>query len=399
MSVLINQEKCIGCGTCESACPFGALSTESGLAVANDSCTMCGACVSSCPVGALSLPRKEASHDIVLSDYKNVWVYVEHNEGVMHSVSAELLGQGRILADKLGEKLVGVVVGADLAPLVEKIGQYGADQVIAIDDPAQKRYNTAGCAAAVEALIKKYKPSVLLIGATSNGRDFAPRIACRIGTGLTADCTALDIDPEKNIVAWTRPAFGGNIMATILCPNHRPQIGTVRPRVFKCPELCENRNCEVIYETMPAVDAAISTVIANVAKHLTGDIKIEDAEIIVSGGRGLKEAKNFALLEELAAELGGCVGASRAAVDSGWISPSRQVGQTGKTVAPKVYIACGISGAIQHLAGMSGSDLIIAINKDPSAPIFDVAHYCIVGDLFEVVPALTAAIRREKAAH
>jgi len=398
MAILIDKEKCVGCGACESTCPFGALSTETGIAVANDSCTMCGACIDSCPTGALSLPKKEVVEEINLADYKDVWVYVEHNEGVMHNVSAELLGQGRILADKLGEKLVGVVVGADLASMVEKIKSYGADKVIVIDDPAQKRYNTAGYAAAMESLIKKYKPSVLLIGATNNGRDFGPRIACRVGTGLTADCTALDIDPVKNVVAWTRPAFGGNIMATILCPDRRPQIGTVRPRVFKCPEPCENTACEVVYETMPAVDPYISTVIVDVAKHLTNDVKIEDAEIVVSGGRGLKEAKNFAILEELAAELGGCVGASRAAVDSGWIASNRQVGQTGKTVAPKVYIACGISGAIQHLAGMSGSDLIIAINKDPSAPIFDVAHYCVVGDLFEVVPALTAAIRKEKAA-
>lgn len=398
MAILIDTNRCVGCGICEGNCPFGAIEVRNGKAVAGDQCTMCGACVEGCPAGALRLPEKEPVAAEDMGDYRNVWVYVEHAAGVLQSVSAELLGQGRMLADKLGEQLVGVIIGSDLDGLVEKVKGYGADAVIVVEDPAQARYNTAGYAAAMESLVKKYKPSVLLIGATNNGRDLAPRISCHLGTGLTADCTGLDIDPEKRIVAWTRPAFGGNIMATILCPDRRPQIGTVRPRVFPCPAVQENPHADVIREPMPAVDPDMKTEILNVAKHLVSDIKIEDADIIVSGGRGLKAAKNFALLEELAAELGGCVGASRAAVDAGWIPQSRQVGQTGKTVAPKVYIACGISGAIQHLAGMSGAELIIAINKDPGAPIFDVAHYCIVGDLFEVVPALTAAVRKEKEA-
>lgn len=398
MAILIDNAKCVGCGKCVKVCPFGGITVENKKAVSNDACTMCGACVESCPFGALTLPAKAEVDTSGLSIYKNVWVYLEHHDGALKDVSKELLGQGRILADKLGEKLVGVIVGWNLENMIADAKRFGVDEIIAVEDAAQERYNTAGYAAAMEYVIGKYKPSVLLIGATNNGRDLGPRISCRLGTGLTADCTGLDIDSEQQIVAWTRPAFGGNIMATIFCPNHRPQIGTVRPRVFKCPEPRAAADVPVNYETMPTVDSDITTVIKDVIRHLTHDVKIEDADIIVSGGRGMKEAKNFAILEELAEELGGCVGASRAAVDSGWMPQSRQVGQTGKTVSPKVYIACGISGAIQHLAGMSGSDLIIAINKDPGAPIFGVAHYCIVGDLFEVVPALTAAVRQAKAA-
>ena len=246
-------------------------------------------------------------------------------------------------------------------------------------------------------LIEKYHPSIVLYGATNNGRDLAPRVACRLETGLTADCTELDIDEETGLLVSTRPTFGGNLMATILCPDHRPQMSTVRPGVFKKGTPDEGRTGEIVAEDVHIDPAQIRVSLVERVKEVAEAVNLEEAEIIVSGGRGLKEEKGFDLIRELAGVLGATVGASRAAVDAGWISHVHQVGQTGKTVAPKLYIAVGISGAIQHLAGMSGSDTVVAINKDPDAPIFDVADYAVVGDLYEVVPALIEAIRAKKA--
>lgn len=246
-------------------------------------------------------------------------------------------------------------------------------------------------------LVEKYQPSAILIGATNNGRDFAPRLSCRLRTGLTADCTSLDYDAESGNVAWTRPAFGGNLMAVIMCPNTRPQIGTVRPGVFKKTPV-EGKEAEVITEEVTVPAEKIRTkLLESIREAAAGVVNLEDAEVIVAGGRGMGGPENFKLCEELAEVLGGAVGASRAAVDAGWIGHAHQVGQTGKTVGPKLYIACGISGAIQHLAGMSGSDCIVAINKDPEAPIFKAADYGIVGNLFDVLPTLTAEIKKLKA--
>ena len=271
-----------------------------------------------------------------------------------------------------------------------------ADQVIAVEGPEYKSYSTDAYANALCHMVEKYGPSTLMIGATPNGRDMGPRVSCRLNTGLTADCTAVDIDEESGNVAWTRPAFGGNLMATIMCPDHRPQIGTIRPGVFKKADVTENK-AEVIHEDYHVDAADIRTKILETIREAASEaVDLEGAEVIVSGGRGVGGPDGFKVLEELANVLGGTVGASRAAVDSGWIGHSHQVGQTGKTVAPKLYIACGISGAIQHVAGMSGSDTIIAINKDPEAPIFGIADYGITGDLFEVVPALTAEIKKLK---
>ena len=329
---------------------------------------------------------------------KNLWVFIETDDaGNAKNVGLELLKPGRRLADKQGGKLVGVVVGHNVDAAVAAVGEYGADEALVVDGPEFGHYTTDAYTKAICALIEKYGPTTMLIGATNNGRDLGPRVACRLGTGLTADCTSLDIDEESGNMAWTRPAFGGNLMATILCPNHRPQLGTVRPGVFKKDEPVAGRAAEVIREEIHVPAEEIRTELLEVISEAAGAIvDLEGAEIIVSGGRGVGGPEGFAPVRELAEALGATVGASRAAVDAGWIPHAHQVGQTGKTVGPKLYIACGISGAIQHLAGMSSSDCIVAINKDPEAPIFNVADYGLVGDLHVILPMLTAKVKKAK---
>jgi len=330
--------------------------------------------------------------------YKNLWVYIETEEGKAKNVGLELLGPGRMLAEKTGEKLVAVVVGKEVGEAAKAAVAYGADEVIVVEGEEYGHYNTDGYTNVMYQLVEKYKPSTVLIGATHNGRDLAPRLSCRVGTGLTADCTELDVDVESGNIAWTRPAFGGNLMATILCPDTRPQIGTVRPGVFKKGTPDQNRTVPITQEAISTPADAMRVKLLEVIREASGElVDLESAEIIVAGGRGLGKAENFELLKNLAKTIGGTVGASRAAVDAGWIGHSHQVGQTGKVVGPKIYIACGISGAIQHLAGMTGSDVIIAINSDPHAPIFDVADYALVGDLCEVIPALSEEICSLKA--
>lgn len=333
-----------------------------------------------------------------MSDARNVWVFIEVVRGKIKGVSLELLGQGRKMADDLGEKLVAIIPGNEIEDFAKMAIHYGADEAIVVDQKELKDYSTDGYTKAMCTLIKKYNPAVLLIGATNNGRDLGPRVSSRMQTGLTADCTELGVDSETRLVKWTRPAFGGNLMATILCPDYRPQIGTVHPGVFKKPEEDTGRKGEIIHETVEFGPDEIRTRIVEVITEAGGaDVNLEEAEIIVSGGRGVGGPEGFEVLKELADEIGAQIGASRAAVDSGWISSLHQVGQTGKSVGPKIYIACGISGAIQHVAGMSSSDVIIAINKDPDAPIFNIADYGIVGDLFEIIPELTKRIRSSKA--
>ena len=333
-----------------------------------------------------------------MSDARNVWVFIEVVRGKIKGVSLELLGQGRKMADDLGEKLVAIIPGNEIEDFAKMAIHYGADEAIVVDQKELKDYSTDGYTKAMCTLIKKYNPAVLLIGATNNGRDLGPRVSSRMQTGLTADCTELGVDSETRLVKWTRPAFGGNLMATILCPDYRPQIGTVRPGVFKKPEEDTGRKGEIIHETVEFGPDEIRTRIVEVITEAGGaHVNLEEAEIIVSGGRGVGGPEGFEVLKELADEIGAQIGASRAAVDSGWISSLHQVGQTGKSVGPKIYIACGISGAIQHVAGMSSSDVIIAINKDPDAPIFNIADYGIVGDLFEIIPELTKRIRSSKA--
>ncbi|MBR1660052.1 MAG: electron transfer flavoprotein subunit alpha/FixB family protein [Oscillospiraceae bacterium] len=328
---------------------------------------------------------------------KDLWVFVETNEdGTAKNVGLELLGKGRELADKQQGKLCAVVIGSGIDAAVDAANKAGADVIYAVDGPEYKQYSTDAYATALVTLVEKYMPTSMLIGATNNGRDLGPRVSSRVETGLTADCTGLDIDEETGLVQWTRPAFGGNLMACILCPDHRPQIGTVRPGVFKKGEPVDG-HAEIVKEDIHVPEDQIRTRVIELIKEMGAEnVDLEGAEIIVSGGRGVGGPEGFEPIKALAEVLGATVGASRAAVDSGWIAHAHQVGQTGKTVGPKLYIACGISGAIQHLAGMSGSDCIVAINKDPDAPIFDVADYGIVGNLFEVLPVLTEEIKKAR---
>ena len=334
---------------------------------------------------------------IKIEEAKGVLVYMEQQMGALKNVGFELLGQGRRLADELGTELTALIITAENADALSKQAVAGgADKVYIIVGDDYEHYNTDCYTHAAVAMINEYKPEAVLFGATNDGRDLAPRIAARIGTGLCADCTDLGIDSETKLVIWTRPTFGGNIMAQIVCLEARPQMGTVRPKVFKKPEMDMSRTGEVIKfdpET-PGEHNRVTFIREEIPEGVV--CNIEEAEYIVSGGRGLADPKNFQMIEDLANAFGGVVGASRAAVDAGWIEHLHQVGQSGKTVGPKIYVAVGISGAIQHLAGMNSSDVIIAINKDPDAPIFRVADYGIVGDLFEVVPALIAEIKKER---
>ena len=332
-----------------------------------------------------------------MEEYRNLWVFVETDEGTAKSVGYELLTPGRELADKLGQELVAVVIGCGVKAVADDCIAYGADKVILVEGEEYKNYNTDAETYAMTELIKKYKPSIVFYGATNNGRDLGPRVACKLGTGLTADCTGLDIEDETGLLMSTRPTFGGNLMATIAIPDNRPQMSTVRPGVYKKRAKDTSRKGEIISEQLHIDPAQVRVRLIERVKEVAEAVNLEEAEIIVAGGRGLKEEKNFQLIKDLADVLGATVGASRAAVDAGWIPHAHQVGQTGKTVAPKIYIACGISGAIQHLAGMSGSDTIVAINKDADAPIFSVADYGVVGDLFEVIPALIEQIKALKA--
>ena len=393
MSVKILSEECIGCQACINSCPYGAIVMKDDKAVITEDCTFCGACESSCNVSAIVVEREKTEDREDISSYKGVWVFIEHRDGRIRNVSLELIGEGRKLAQELGEEVSAVLIGDNVAEMSREIFASGADNIYLIEGSAFQHYTTDAYTIAFTHLIKKHLPSVILLGATNDGRDLGPRVAARVKTGLTADCTSLSIDPDTRLVAWTRPAFGGNIMATIFCPDNRPQMGTVRPKVFKKPVPDYNRTGKIFREELAISEKDIRTKLIDVVKVCTFSCNLEDAEIIVSGGRGLGKPEGFRIVEDLAQVLKGTVGSSRAAVDAGWMPYPHQVGQTGKTVAPKIYIACGISGAIQPLAGMQTSDVIIAINTDPDAPIFKVATYGIVGDVYQVVPALTAKLK------
>jgi len=392
--LIIDPETCSGCESCISACPFGALSMKEGIAVVDDKCTFCGACVDVCPVSAITLEKEEKAVTIDVSAYKDVWVFVEHEQGKVSSVSFELLGEGRKLADALGCKLCGMIFGDKVEPFVKEVIAYGAEKVYVTESPALSQYRTDPYACAAINLIRKYKPEIVIYGATTQGRDFAGTVATTLECGLTADCTGLDIDPETKYLRQTRPAFGGNIMATILdYPNYRPQTATVRPKVFPMPRRDESRKGEIIREPLLMTEDQVRTKVLEFIKGAE-TVNLADAEIIIAAGRGVGGPEGFKPIRELAGVLGAAVGASRAAVDSGWIPYEHQVGQTGRTVRPKIYVACGISGSIQHQAGMKTSDLIVAVNKDPEAPIFKIATYGIVGDLFVVVPMMKEEFKK-----
>ena len=415
--------KCVACGArCQSACPVDCVEmNEAGEPlIAAEKCIGCLKCVKACPAEALEMcftPEElkllaalsgESGEEVDEDElerrrknalYSGVWVFVEQNDGEPARVSWELTGAGRGLADSLGVELSAVIIGSGVGHLAQEAFSYGADNAYLIDEAVFRQYRTEPYLEAMCHLIGKYRPEVVLMGATGMGRDLAGAVATRVRTGLTADCTGLGIDDKRNLMQ-TRPAFGGNIMATIMCDRFRPQMATVRPHVMPLPEKSPGATGKVIEEIFHIAESSIFTRVLQVItdKHGKDCVDVAGAEFIVSGGRGLMAKENFSILEELAEELGAVVGGSRSAVDSGWLPQDRQVGQTGKTVRPKIYIACGISGAIQHLVGMQDSDVIIAINRDPEAPIFEVATFGIVGDLFQVVPALSAKIRELKRA-
>ncbi len=394
MGIEFDLEKCTGCGSCVPACPFGLLEIIDDKVQMKEGCTLCGACRDACAFDAITIEAAAAIDEAALEDYRGVWVFAEQHRGDLKSVSFELLAKGRELADMLSTELCAVCFGHNVKE-INSLFAYGADKVYLMDNPDLTNNQEDYLVYQFVELIREYKPEVVLAGATALGRSFIPRIASILNTGLTADCTGLDIDTEKRLLLQTRPTFGGNIMATIICPAKRPQMATVRPRVFKKGQPDEGRTGEIINVDFRPEKYRTKTRLVEFIDEVTETIKLEDADIIVSGGRGLGKPENFKLIAELAEVLGAALGASRATVDEGWIPYSHQVGQTGKTVCPKLYIACGISGAIQHLAGMQTSDIIVAINDDPNAPIFEVATYGIVGDLFEVVPMLIEKLKDE----
>lgn len=322
-----------------------------------------------------------------------IWVFVETENGRAKDIGLELLSAARPLAARKDAKLTALVIGENASDAAKEAIGYGADAVILVDDPAYAVYETEAYANVMVKVIRKYDPDVVMIGATSNGRDLSPRVACSLHTGLTADCTGIEIDENSGLIAWTRPTFGGNLMATILCPDTRPQMGTVRPGVFRKSGYDSERPGEIYREDIePEKIPGLVRLVEHVVLK-TEEKTLSDAQIIVAGGRGLGSAENFRMIRELADALGGVVGCSRAVVENGWLPQSFQVGQSGKTVSPKLYIAVGISGAIQHLAGITGAETIVAVNKDPQAPIFEVADFGIVGQASEVVPLMTKAFR------
>lgn len=417
--------KCIACGArCESSCPVGAVEmTDSGEPnILADKCIGCVKCIKICPAQALEMcfsPEEQKILDELaarqgdvpveeeldpeaealarkLAAYRGVWVFVEQTEGEVAKVSWELMGKGRELADTLGVELSAVVIGEHVEELCHEAFCYGADQAYLVDAPVFRHYRTEAYLKVICHLVATYQPEIILMGATGLGRDLAGAVATVVGTGLTADCTGLGIDDKRNLMQ-TRPAFGGNIMATIMCDKFRPQMATVRPHVMQMSERVAGKCGRIVPVRCQVREEEVLTKVLEIIYDNKQDhVDVAGAEFIVSGGRGLMGKENFAILQELADELGGVVGASRSAVDAGWMPHERQVGQTGKTVRPKIYIACGISGAIQHLVGMQDSDLVIAINRDKDAPIFEVAHYGIVGDLFQVVPAMIQRLRSQK---
>jgi caffeyl-CoA reductase-Etf complex subunit CarE len=393
MSIIIDSKTCTGCGACLDSCPFVAIEMEDGIAIITEECTNCGACLESCPVDAISSDDETEEEIVDLSKYKGVAVFAEQRQGVLSKVALQLLGKATDLAKDLNCEVYAFLLGDKVENLAQDLIYHGADKVLLADDPRLKYFQTGPYTKVNEMMIKAHLPEIVLYGATFLGRDLAPRVAQRITTGLTADCTVLTIDPETKNLQQTRPAFGGNIMATILTPNHRPQMSTVRAGVMAINKRDESRQGEIIKFNVELNEDDILTKVIRLVKETKKQVNLEEAKIVVSGGRGVGSQENFKVIQDLADVLGAVVGGSRVAVESGWIDQDHQVGQTGKTVAPELYIACGISGSIQHKAGMGSSKIIVAINKDPAAQIFDVADYGIVGNLHEILPLMTKELK------
>jgi electron transfer flavoprotein alpha subunit len=396
--LIIDQEKCNACGLCVKSCPFGAIAVKDEVAQANELCTLCGACVNVCPQAALEIERRQVSPE-ELSQYRGVFIWAEcESRGAQDSprkVAYEILTQGRRMADQLGEQLCAVILGNERLSEMENLCYHGADRVLCCRHELLGHYSSDGFTNVLSAVIAKEKPSIFLYGATPSGRDLAPRVAARMHLGLTADCTELGIDEQGQLIQ-TRPAFGGNIMATIISPYTRPQTATVRPNVFAAAEPDPNR--PVVIEEVPVTlnKANIRTRLIEEIRLDSEEEKIDEARILVSAGRGCQDQVNLDTVRKLARKLGGTLAGSRAIVELGWIPHSLQVGQSGTTVGPDLYIAIGISGAVQHVVGMSSSKKIIAINKDPDAPIFKIADLGIVGDALVIIPKLIEEIERIK---
>jgi electron transfer flavoprotein alpha subunit len=398
MGISVSLEKCIGCRLCVKACAQNAIEIIDKKAVIDAArCNLCAACVEACrKYSAITIVKEQSARGCIVSEYRNVAVFIEQRGAAVAGVSYEMLGEGRKLADRLGEKLLAVMLGSGMRQQAEELIRYGADTVYYMDGSDLARFSDERYATVVADFITQNRPAIFLAGASAIGRSFVPKVAARVYGGLTADCTKLEIDSDKRLLLGTRPAFGGNLMATIICPYHRPQMATVRHKVMKPAARDERRTGDVVVKEFAQGSVPDRTTIVDFIKEIESTVTITEADIIVAGGRGIGRPENFVLLRELAETLGGAVGASRAAVDAGWIPYSHQVGQTGKTVCPKLYIACGISGSVQHMAGMQSSECIIAINKDPAADIFQIANLGVVGDVTEVVTALIKAFKEKR---
>jgi electron transfer flavoprotein alpha subunit len=397
MSIFIDDELCTGCGNCIDNCLFVGIELIDDKATITENCTFCGTCLDVCPVNAILIERKEFQRDKVdLSQYRGIWVIAEHYKNQIHPVVFQLLSKGRDLANELDVKLSLVLLGDSFEDQIKGFNKYGIDEILYIKSSLLKHYYSDLYVQVLSDMINKNRPEIVLIGATPTGRDFAPRVAKRLNAGLTADCTGLEIEEISRNLLQTRPTFGGSLMATIRTPNSRPQMATVRPGTFKVKDR-SFKQVQIRNVDYKLSEGDLVTKIVKIIEKERSSVNLEDAEIIVAGGRGVGSKENFKIIEELAKVLGAELGGSRVTVELNWLEQDRQIGQTGKTVSPKLYIACGISGAIQHLVGMQNSEIIVAINKDRNAPIFKVAHYSIIGDLHEIVPAIIEEIKCIKA--
>lgn len=392
MNVWVEVDLCNGCKRCLKACPYGAVELKEKKATILERCTSCGACLEVCKENAIKTDAEPRTIPD-FSDWKGVWVFAEQREGKLNKTSLQLLGKAQELASMLNQEISALLLGHQVSGLSETLIKYGADTVYLAEHPALKDYRTIAYSKLIEDLVKEYQPNILLLGATHIGRDLAPRVSRRVGVGLTADCTELVIDPEEGILLQTRPAFGGNVMATIANRYSRPQMATVRPGVMDAKETPGNKGRVIRHEVSLSEDE-IATKVLKVVKEGRKGVDLSKAKVIVAGGRGVGDATGFKVLQELAATVDGEVAGTRVAVEEGWIPADRQIGQTGQSVRPELYIACGISGAVQHRAGITNSRYIIAINKDQRAPIFQVADWGIVGDLHDVVPELIGELKK-----